>query len=100
MCRQQAADADQRGPANATPIGPALFNAVPQNIIVLPVPFEHQVKAVIELASVGSFTALQVSFLEQLTTSIGIVLSSIEASKQTEGLLMQSQQLAAELQAQ
>jgi His Kinase A (phospho-acceptor) domain/HAMP domain len=100
MCRQRAADADQRGPANATPIGPALFNAVPQNIIVLPVLFEHQVKAVIELASVGSFTALQVSFLEQLTTSIGIVLNSIEASMQTEGLLMQSQQLAAELQAQ
>jgi len=43
---------------------------------------------------------LQVSFLEQLTTSIGIVLNSIEATMQTEGLLMQSQQLAAELQAQ
>jgi signal transduction histidine kinase/CheY-like chemotaxis protein len=39
-------------------------------------------------------------FLEQLTTSIGIVLNSIEATMQTEGLLTQSQQLAAELQAQ
>jgi HAMP domain-containing protein/CheY-like chemotaxis protein/signal transduction histidine kinase len=87
-------------PRNATPIGSALFKAIPQNIIVLPVLFENQVKAVIELASVGSFTALQISFLEQLTTSIGIVLNSIEATMQTEGLLMQSQQLAAELQAQ
>jgi HAMP domain-containing protein/CheY-like chemotaxis protein/signal transduction histidine kinase len=87
-------------PANATPVGSALFKAVPQNIIVLPVLFENQVKAVIELASVASFTTLQVSFLEQLTTSIGIVLNSIEATMQTEGLLMQSQQLAAELQAQ
>jgi HAMP domain-containing protein/CheY-like chemotaxis protein/signal transduction histidine kinase len=87
-------------PANATPIGSALFRAIPQNIIVLPVPFENQVKAVIELASVGSFTALQISFLEQLTTSIGIVLNSIEATMQTEGLLVQSQQLAGELQAQ
>src|SRR5262249_25711239 len=40
------------------------------------------------------------AFLEQLTASIGIVLNSIEATMQTEGLLKQSQQLAAELQAQ
>jgi len=51
-------------------------------------------------ASVNEFTALQTMFLEQLTTSIGIVLNSIEATMQTEGLLKQSQQLAGELQAQ
>src|SRR5207237_2307791 len=39
-------------------------------------------------------------FLEQLTNSIGIVLNSIEATMQTEGLLKQSQQLAGELQTQ
>ena len=37
---------------------------------------------------------LQLAFLEQLTASIGIVLNSIEATMQTEGLLEQSQQLA------
>src|SRR6201993_2047149 len=73
---------------------------MPNNIIVLPVLFEGQVKAVIELASLAAFTDLQISFLEQLTASIGIVLNSIEATMQTEGLLTQSQQLAAELQAQ
>jgi CheY-like chemotaxis protein/signal transduction histidine kinase len=62
--------------------------------------FENQVKAVIELASLSEFTALQMMFLEQLTTNIGIVLNSIEATMQTEGLLKQSQQLAGELQAQ
>ena len=87
-------------PTHAVPIGSALFKVVPQNIIVLPVLFEEHVKAVIELASISSFTALQVSFLEQLTTSIGIVLNSIEATMQTEGLLKQSQDLAAELQTQ
>ena len=40
------------------------------------------------------------TFLEQLTDSIGIVLNSIEATMQTEGLLKQSQQLAGELQTQ
>ncbi len=73
---------------------------MPRNIIVLPVLFENQVKAVIELASLSEFTALQMTFLEQLTTSIGIVLNSIEATMQTEGLLKQSQQLAGELQTQ
>src|SRR6202040_1233656 len=55
---------------------------------------------VIELASVSAFTNLQMTFLEQLTASVGIVLDSIEATMRTEGLLMQSQQLAAELQTQ
>jgi len=72
-----------------------LFKVVPQNIVVLPVLFENEVKAVIELASVSSFTALQMAFLEQLTDGIGIVLNSIEATMQTEGFLKQSQQLAA-----
>ncbi|HEX9323486.1 MAG TPA: HAMP domain-containing protein [Xanthobacteraceae bacterium] len=87
-------------PSDAVTIGSALFKVAPRNVIVLPVLFENQVKAVIELASVTAFTTLQTTFLEQLTASIGIVLNSIEASMQTEGLLKQSQQLAGELQAQ
>ena len=87
-------------PAHAVPIGSALFKVVPQNVVVLPVVFESQVKAVIELASVKAFTPLQITFLEQLTASIGIVLNSIEATMQTEALLKQSQNLAGELQSQ
>jgi CheY-like chemotaxis protein/signal transduction histidine kinase/HAMP domain-containing protein len=87
-------------PGIAVPIGSALFKAPPRNIIVLPVLFENQLKAVIELASMHTFTTLQLTLLDQLTASIGIVLNSIEATMQTEGLLTQSQQLAAELQAQ
>ena len=87
-------------PSHAIPIRSGLFKAVPRNIIVLPVLFEDRVKAVIELASLSAFTASHLAFLEQLTSSIGIVLNSIEATMQTEGLLKQSQQLAAELQTQ
>jgi CheY-like chemotaxis protein/signal transduction histidine kinase/HAMP domain-containing protein len=87
-------------PENVIPITSALFKAPPRNIVVLPVLFESQVKAVIELASIDAFTPLQITFLEQLTASIGIVLNSIEATMQTEGFLKQSQQLAAELQTQ
>ncbi|MEA2943786.1 MAG: hypothetical protein QOD09_4315, partial [Bradyrhizobium sp.] len=87
-------------PTDAIPINSVLLRVVPKNLVVLPVLFENQVKAVIELASVSSFTTSQMTFLEQLTDSIGIVLNSIEATMQTEGLLKQSQQLAGELQTQ
>jgi HAMP domain-containing protein/CheY-like chemotaxis protein/signal transduction histidine kinase len=87
-------------PPNTIAIRSGLFEAVPRNVIVLPVLFEDRVKAVIELASLSSFTTSQLAFLEQLTASIGIVLNSIEATMQTEGLLKQSQQLATELQVQ
>jgi HAMP domain-containing protein/CheY-like chemotaxis protein/signal transduction histidine kinase len=85
-------------PSQAVSINSALLRAIPRNLIVLPVLFENEVKAVIELASIHEFTTLQTTFLQQLTDSIGIVLNSIEATMQTEGLLKQSQQLAAELQ--
>ena len=52
------------------------------------------------LASLEDFSTTHLTFLEQLTASIGIVLNSIEATMQTEGLLKQSQQLAGELQTQ
>jgi hypothetical protein len=87
-------------PENVVPIRSGVFQAQPKNAVVLPVLFEGQVKAVIELAALSAFTELQLSFLEQLTGGIGIVLNSIEATMQTEGLLTQSQQLAAELQTQ
>jgi CheY-like chemotaxis protein/signal transduction histidine kinase/HAMP domain-containing protein len=86
--------------SDMVPIGSVSFKASPQNVVVLPVLFENQLKAVIELSSLRTFNALQMAFLEQLTDSFGTVLNSIEATMQTEGLLKQSQQLAAELQAQ
>jgi HAMP domain-containing protein/CheY-like chemotaxis protein len=75
-----------------------LMVARPSNIIVLPVLFEGQVKAVIELASLSEFTPSHLAFFEQLTGSIGVVLNTIEATMRTEGLLIQSQRLGQELQ--
>jgi HAMP domain-containing protein/CheY-like chemotaxis protein/signal transduction histidine kinase len=81
-------------------IGSGLGDAAPRNIIVLPVLFEGEVKAVIELASLAQWTQAHLTFLTQLTESIGIVLNTIEATMRTEGLLQQSLKLGAELQAQ
>ncbi len=81
-------------------IGSGLGQGTPLNIIVLPVLFENEVKAVIELASFNRFNDTHLTFLDQLTESIGIVLNTIEANTRTEQLLQQSQALATELQSQ
>ncbi|HEX7072293.1 MAG TPA: HAMP domain-containing protein, partial [Rhodothermales bacterium] len=81
-------------------INSGLGEAAPRNIIVLPVVFEGQVKAVVELASFHDFSPIHLTFLDQLTESIGIVLNTIEANMRTEMLLKQSQSLTQELQAQ
>jgi HAMP domain-containing protein/CheY-like chemotaxis protein len=85
-------------PKDYTPIHSSLGNTQPANVVVLPVLYEGQTKAVIELAAMHPFTDGHLNFLEQLTQSIGVVLNTIEATMRTEGLLQQSQQLTAELQ--
>ncbi|MEA1831570.1 HAMP domain-containing protein [Methylobacterium durans] len=87
-------------PGDYIMIGSALGEAPPLNIIVLPVLFEQDVRAVIELASFNRFSEAHQSFLDQLTESIGIVLNTIAANMRTEGLLKQSQLLTSELQSQ
>jgi HAMP domain-containing protein len=87
-------------PPDTVPVGSAFFQALPRSLVVFPVVFEGQIKAVLGLASLKDFSATHLTFLEQLTASIGIVLNSIEVTMQTEGLLKQSQQLAGELQTQ
>ncbi len=79
-------------------VGSGLGQADPSNIVVLPVLFEGQVRAVIELASLQQFNRTHLDFLDQLTESIGIVLNTIEANMRTEQLLAQSQILFAEAQ--
>ncbi|MEP7213642.1 MAG: HAMP domain-containing protein [Acidobacteriota bacterium] len=85
-------------PTDYVKINSGLGEAPPTNIVVLPVLFEGQIKAVIELASFTPFNEIQFAFLDQLTESIGIVINTIEANMRTEELLKQSQSLAQELQ--
>jgi HAMP domain-containing protein/CheY-like chemotaxis protein/predicted transcriptional regulator len=85
-------------PPDVVRIDSVLCDAVPRSLVVFPVIFEDQVKAVIALASLYEFDEAHLNFLEQLTETIGIVFNSIEATMKTEGLLEQSQQLAGELQ--
>jgi CheY-like chemotaxis protein/signal transduction histidine kinase/HAMP domain-containing protein len=85
-------------PPDYTHIQSSLGMAAPTSILVLPVLFEGETMAVIELAALRPFTEAHLAFLDQLTQSIGVVLNTIEATMRTENLLLQSQQLTTELQ--
>ncbi len=87
-------------PENYITISSGLGEASPLNAVVLPVLFEGQVTAAIELASFQRFSEIHLTFFDQLTESIAIVLNTIAASMRTEELLKQSQSLAEELQTQ
>ena len=68
--------------------------------MVLPVLFEGEVRAVLELATFDEFDEIRLTFLEQLAETIGIVLNTIGANMRTEELLRQSQALTENLQSQ
>ncbi|MBD2502372.1 hybrid sensor histidine kinase/response regulator [Anabaena azotica] len=87
-------------PNDYVKISSGLGESSPLNAVVLPVLFEGQVTAVIELASFRRFSEIHLTFFDQLTESIAIVLNTIAASMRTEELLKQSQSLAEELQTQ
>ncbi|MDX2243695.1 MAG: HAMP domain-containing protein [Leptolyngbyaceae cyanobacterium bins.302] len=87
-------------PSDYIKISSGLGEATPLNAVALPVLFEGQVTAVIELASFSRFSDIHLTFFDQLTESIAIVLNTIAASMRTEELLKQSQSLAEELQSQ
>src|SRR6185503_9831536 len=81
-------------------ISSGLGEAPPRNILVLPVLFEGEVKAVIELASFLPFSQIHQLFVDQLAESVGVVINMISANMRTSELLEQSQSLTLELQSQ
>ncbi|MES2874138.1 MAG: HAMP domain-containing protein [Bacteroidota bacterium] len=87
-------------PGEYLKISSGIGSAPPLDLVILPVLFENNVKAVIELASFENFSDTHIDFLDQLTESIAIVLNNIETNTRTEELLSQSQSLAGELSSQ
>src|SRR6185369_12983553 len=69
-------------------------------VIVLPVLFEGETKAVIELASFSEFSANHLAFLDQLMENVGVILNMISSSMRTEELLQELKRSNAELEAQ
>ncbi|HEX5055524.1 MAG TPA: HAMP domain-containing protein [Gammaproteobacteria bacterium] len=87
-------------PKDYVRVASGLGESSPNNIVVVPILFESEVKGVIELASFYSFTPNQLAFMDQLVESLGIVVTTIEATMRTDQLLRQSQSMAEELRTQ
>jgi HAMP domain-containing protein/CheY-like chemotaxis protein/signal transduction histidine kinase len=87
-------------PKSYAKIGSGIGDVDAISLVVLPVTFEGEIKAIIEMASLRGFDEIHLLFLDQLMQSIGVMLNTITASMRTEELLKQSQGLTAELQSQ
>ncbi|MDB5053730.1 MAG: protein DhkJ [Bacilli bacterium] len=75
-------------------ISSGLGESKPLTILVMPILFEEEVVAVIELASFKAFTPTQQNLLELLSTPIGVVINSAASRQRTEESLLESQLLA------
>ncbi len=87
-------------PENFIYITTGMGEAIPRTVVVLPVLFEGETKAVIELASFSAFNANHLAFLDQLMDGIGVILNMISSSMRTEELLQQLKKSNVELGAQ
>ena len=81
-------------------VATGMGEAPPRSVIVLPVLFEGDIKAVIEIAAFKPFSPNHLTFLDQLMGSVGVILNMISSSMRTEELLQQLQKSNAELEAQ
>jgi len=84
-------------PLDYISITSGLGEATPQNILLLPVVFEGELKAVIELASFQPFSTNYLNFLDQLMDSVGVILNMISSTMRTEELLQEVKRSNAEL---
>ena len=87
-----------RRPTDYIKISSGLGEAAPVNIVVLPVLFEDQVLAVIELASFTPFSEVHLRSSTSSWRRSASSLNTIIANMRTEELLEQSQRLTSELQ--
>jgi PAS domain S-box-containing protein len=76
-------------PRDYASISSALGGAAPRSVVLLPILFEDETRAVVELASIDDLSEIQIAFLDQLGESIGIVLSTITANMRAEDLVQE-----------
>ena len=78
-------------------IGSALGRAQAAQVVVMPVVFEGKVKAVLELATLSTFSAAQLTLVRRFCDSFATVLNTIQASRKTEELLEEATTMSEKL---
>ncbi|MGN8844510.1 response regulator [Niallia sp. HCP3S3_B10] len=87
-------------PADYVSVKSGLGEATPLNLYVIPILFEGDVKAVLEMASFRPFSTQQQEFVEEVVKGLGIIIDSVMGRIQLARLLEESQALTEEVQAQ
>ncbi|WP_139491829.1 response regulator [Brevibacillus dissolubilis] len=87
-------------PRHYAQIQSGLGYATPTQVIIMPVEFEGEVLAVIELASLEPFTELHQSLLASVLDTLGAAINSVASNMRIRKLLRESQTLTEELQSQ
>ncbi|MGC4378885.1 CHASE3 domain-containing protein [Fictibacillus sp. Mic-4] len=72
----------------------------PRNLLIAPILLEGETIAVIEMASLHEFTALEQSLVREVLDSFGLAMNSVIGRMEIERLLKESQAMTEELQAQ
>jgi two-component system, chemotaxis family, sensor kinase CheA len=87
-------------PSDYIRIKSGLGESSPLAVYVLPISFEGDVKAVLEIASFKPFSITQQDFLEEMGRGFGIILESVMGRMKLANLLEETQVLMEEIQAQ
>ncbi len=81
-------------------INSGMGESLPQDILVLPLIYEKQVKGVLELATSRPFTPIEIELLDEVADNIAITLHTAQSRLRMQALLEESQQLTQTLQTQ
>lgn len=87
-------------PRDYIEIESGLGQASPACIVIVPVIYEGSVEAVVELASLGPFTEMQMNLLHEVLVPLGITIDNLHGRMEVERLLRESQVMTEELQTQ
>ncbi|WP_442590131.1 response regulator [Pedobacter sp. AW31-3R] len=87
-------------PADYIKVGSGIGYLTPNTLILLPVLFEHETIAVIELGFAKPLTGIEQELLNVLSNLIGVAVNSAIARTQLRDLFLQTQQQAEELESQ
>lgn len=87
-------------PAGEMTISYAAGNTKPKNIVAVPVIRDRAVTGILEIGSLNTFSPLQLEFLNNISTNIGVAVHTAQNRKKLQDFLEETQAQAEELQSQ